>query len=374
MLVLALRSRRDPAAAGLAAQLVAGRTIDWERFVQSAAEEGVAALAYKALFRHPGLVPSAVLDRLHRSYLSTGAANAASDDELNGILRALAEASIEVTLLKGVSLSHFLYHDIALRPMLDVDLWVQPDRFSEAVECVKGLGFQPESIEDLELVQGFADRFGRKLDLAKPGPFMTAMELHSSPSLPFEYGSRLSPAWLWSQAEMRDLSGSPVRVLKPAAALLYLAVHLSNHDPLTWIWLYDLQELIEEEEITPEQMGAAKQFNLVPALRFALEECLALFPSERGSMLLDSLGATRISSRERLLFTVARKSPRSVLAGTFVGIVMLPGWEAKLQFLRARLFPDRAFLEHRYHPPARLPLPLLYLYRLFRGLSSLLSR
>ncbi len=69
------------------------------------------------------------------------------------VTNALAEAGIRSAALKGPQLSERLYGDAGRRPSGDVDLLIAPTQLAQAVEVVRGVGYEPpgDAVEEAGL-------------------------------------------------------------------------------------------------------------------------------------------------------------------------------------------------------------------------------
>jgi hypothetical protein len=127
------------------ARLNALPDLDWAGIAREAGRRGVAPLLYERLRRlSSGIaIPDAVLQTLRRRYLRSAAKNALIYRQLSALIRTLHEGSIEVVLLKGAYLAKFVYGNVALRPMADLDLFVRDTDVGEAGEGLLGAGYTP---------------------------------------------------------------------------------------------------------------------------------------------------------------------------------------------------------------------------------------
>ncbi len=233
------------------------------------------------------------------------------------------------------------------------------------------MGFQVWSEGTGELRPGFEKTFGHDILLVKETPRRAVVELHWRPRLAYEYASRLSEAWLWTQTYPTLISGHPARLLNPEANVLYLALHLCNHYPRLWGWLCDIRELFHRQKVDVDNLvQSAEQFRARPALRLALAECQALFPAPEIASALERIDNSPMRFSERAFFQLSLLGPRSRFANILVGLVMLPDWASRFRFLSSRAFPSASYLRRRYNLPADAPVMHLYLYHPFEGLLN----
>ena len=120
---------------------------DWEVLLEQAAIQRVSPLLYQRLKERDldVVVPAAIMQKLHELYLHNSARNLRLYHELGEIVRTLQAANIPVIVLKGAYLAKAVYGNIALRPMVDIDLMVPQSDVPLVVEKLLALGYSPLS-------------------------------------------------------------------------------------------------------------------------------------------------------------------------------------------------------------------------------------
>ena len=100
------------------------RPLDWDRIVESALSQGIAPLLYHNLKNIPEThcIPQRVMAELKKNYYDNIARNMYLYAELARIVKAFHDKGISTILLKGAALAKFVYGDIGLRSMIDIDL------------------------------------------------------------------------------------------------------------------------------------------------------------------------------------------------------------------------------------------------------------
>jgi hypothetical protein len=129
---------------------------------------------------------------------------------------ALRAAGIEPVLLKGPTIARWLYADSS-RPYGDIDLLVDPERWVDAGAVLEGLGFERVPYQ----VSPHAHPWVRAADGAE-------IDLHM-----MLFGPKCSSERCWrelqSWLEPTELASVPVLALNPAARLLQVVLHASQH-------------------------------------------------------------------------------------------------------------------------------------------------
>lgn len=134
---------------------------------------------------------------------------------------ALDTAAIPFVVLKGMVLAYTVYPAPAIRPMGDVDLWVERERIDDVVAILGALGWRrPLRHAAYPPVQP-----GQSVELELPGT-RSQIELHTRPvSLARIGGSGI--AGVWDRAVQASVAGRSVRGLSVADQLAHLCIHVS---------------------------------------------------------------------------------------------------------------------------------------------------
>jgi hypothetical protein len=157
--------------------------------------------------------------------------------QLEDIGRAFAASNVASVVLKGIPLAVRLYDEPMMRPSVDFDLLVLPERIGEAEAALCRLGFEVES--------GPRGIFFRErhhhVHVTAPGRI--PVELHRLAYLGF--GGELSAADLFEGRQPSPVGGEALSVPSPARELVYLAVHAAAHRFSRIGWLLDMKLLLE---------------------------------------------------------------------------------------------------------------------------------
>lgn len=133
---------------------------------------------------------------------------------------ALDDAAIPFVVLKGMALSYLVYPDPSLRPMSDIDLWVELPRREDALRILHGLGWR---IPERYALHAPPREETVLLELSGAA---SIIELHTQPhSIARDLSD--GPA-IWRRCESRVVAGREVRVCSPSDQLVHLAIHLAR--------------------------------------------------------------------------------------------------------------------------------------------------
>lgn len=196
---------------------------DWDRVIEQSAWHGVLPLLYqsaKALGSGISIADS-VMQKLRDEYLSSALENLRRYQQLSEVLRAFQNDGIPVIALKGTHLAEFVYRNIALRPMSDIDLLVKKEDLPRVEEELFGLGYRygPFAYKNKSWI---AERAG---DFAYvPLKNGAVVEIHWSigrPTSPFN----IDTEGLWERSHPITINGISVSLLSPEDLLLHLCLH-----------------------------------------------------------------------------------------------------------------------------------------------------
>lgn len=233
----------------------------------------------------------------------------------------LAAGGVRAILLKGSSLTGWLYADGPSRFSCDVDLLVAPAAFTQAETILAAAGFEAQ-------VPWRDDRTARHW---RREPSVFEVDLHRS-----IVGVGVAPDRAWStlcaHTEQLPVQRGALEVLEPAARCLLLALHALKHQHARGQPLEDLERGLE---LLPEDLwgvAAALATTLDSAPAFAAG--LRLTPA--GAALAGRLALSHRTTPEVAL--LLRRPPGSVALNRLVG---LRGLRAKAAFGARRAFPER---------------------------------
>ncbi|MEE9383525.1 MAG: nucleotidyltransferase family protein [Nannocystaceae bacterium] len=143
---------------------------------------------------------------------------------------ALREAGIDAVACKGIVLAMDYYAERGLRPMQDIDLWIDTHQMQTCTDTMEQLGFHCENKLPADRVRIFRNAWG------------IAFDIHTEMSLFQSAG--------WSTADLsRPHATQPFRVFCPEATLAHLLVHMIGHIREIGLlvgWLVDLVLVLRE--------------------------------------------------------------------------------------------------------------------------------
>ena len=202
---------------------------DWEVLLEQVAIQRVSPLLYQRLKERDldVVVPAAIMQTLHELYLPNSARNLRLYHELGEIVRTLQAANIPVIVLKGAYLAKAVYGNIALRPMVDIDLMVPQSDVPLVVEKLLALGYSPLSQFWIEAQFATSPHLPRFM---KPGA--VGIKVHWTITSP-RRSYCIEVDELWARSSPVTLAGVEVLGLCPEDLLLHLCLHTSYQHQFT---------------------------------------------------------------------------------------------------------------------------------------------
>lgn len=365
-LQLVLRGRWDVESLSEARLLAHSSSLDWNIVCQRAQEEGVAPLIYHTL-RGQEIIPPEVEEDLRQAYHYTGNYNNLLLSELGIGLQQLAQAGIPCIILKGAALIETLYKNIALRPMVDVDILVKEQDVLKSIELFSELGYTPEP----ETWTGTSLEYLHAQSLRKTGAMTLQIEVHWSLIQSPSYRQRLLLSWFWERAEAVDFDGMPAYVLKPEAQLLHLCLHLwLHHGGEKLLWWIDVAELLQTSQAQinwREVLTYAQRAESVLPLQQTLPRIAEEWGVKIPSNVIEQVLALKVSPAEKRLFDKLAIPTRTLFQAFYIELTNLPTWGQRLEFAINRVFPSSEYMQRRYQISPFLA-PLYYPYRWWQGL------
>jgi hypothetical protein len=370
LLILAARVDLSPDDTAKMKCLLKG-DIDWHTIMIDSARLGVQSLLYKHLSQTGLLeyVPPDVLASLKSLYRKESLRNVRIYGLIERLLKAFNDAELSMVLLKGAFLARWIYRDIALRPMGDIDLLCREREAHSVKAKLAELGFHQKTV--------YPSPFHERLYAIDRGwhlkPFYNSksamLEVHFSifPNVPHGFAQMER---VWDGVGHHVADGLSVSCLAPADLLLYLCLHLMHHLHLgRWqlYWFSDIHEVVAHYEDKIEWEGLFKTAASL-GVRAQVQSILHLLSQHWNVSLPEIQGDFQRLSMATLLrdrlFGGHEESQRAVFRAQLNKLGMLgdiSGWRNRAYFLWKLVFPSRENLVGRYHPRNSLTFYLSYL-------------
>lgn len=197
---------------------------DWQSLTFRASRHGVAQFLYSHLSEIDEVwarIPEECRNNLKQSYYNTLMRNTSIKIELQRIISLLNKAGKQIIVLKGASLLDTVYQNIALRPMVDVDLLVKKKDLSEVKTILENYGYRKPGFLSYDSLE----KFGGEIHLCKRD---ISLDIHSSLSQyeRFKDIFRIDlDEEVWTQSIVIKTQEGERRILHPNHLLMHLCLH-----------------------------------------------------------------------------------------------------------------------------------------------------
>lgn len=344
-----------------ATEVVSWSPEDWDATALAAADQGLSPLLYRRLVDGGTPAPDAVVARLRRHYLRVAAANTRRFAALEEALLALDAAGIQVILLKGAYLAPMVYGNIALRPMVDLDLLVHSSEAERAASAMAALGYRPSEGE-----AWMRERYGHQGLKREDGHLL---ELHQHAGA-FAVGARMDQARLWQRAQPVQIGDAAALALEPTDLLLHLCVHSVSHHlfQLGVLPLYDVGQLLSRmgtQIASDDIVQRARDWHVARGVYLALALAQRLLQAPVDPLLLADLAPPDgLAVRALVESLVLAKGHPPSPSPNLVALWGEQSWRSRLATIGRVLVPDAQRMRALYSVGAdRRVWPWLYLRR-----------
>lgn len=253
------------------------------------------------------------------------------------LLKLCADNNFETLPLKGIFLSQYIYSDMVLRPMSDIDILLNPEEAEELYIQLIGLGAKTS---DPDYIRKRTTTDHHLPGLTYKGVYI---ELHRSlMSLDATY--KLSNELIWNNT----ISYKGTDTIEPNINLIYFSLHLyytTLRGGIRLSWLYDLMIFAESEHFTKSEgnfIKTLKALKMEAPIIGILKAAEDIFDYEFTFADTSNLNSKNKSIYKRILFLVNNEES---VSGTDYSYELAlerlkntKGLNNKWQFIKERVF------------------------------------
>jgi hypothetical protein len=347
------------------------KPVEWESVLRLADKHGTSSLLYQNLLPLSDLVPSVALASLRQRHERNVHKSLFLARELMRILDCLDGLGIDVIPYKGVVLSEVYYGDMALRQSGDMDLFVRKRDVVRVKSVLRDLGYTtrlviPEKTLEDYIASGYEWTFD-----SPAGPNLLELQWALQPRF---YAVDFDMDGLFDRAVNITVASRRVKTPSAEDLLLVLSLHAAKHVWGRLIWLCDIAQVLQREDLNWDCVQSRSQeFGIERILRITLLLANRFLgtpiPAPIGSAML--MDRTARGFADEIAADVARESSYSVEQLSYFRFMMR---------LRERKADQVRFLTRLAFTPGpgeweavRLPRVLFPLYRVVR-LARLATR
>jgi hypothetical protein len=223
--------------------------VDWEAVLRLADEHGTSSLAYQNLAGLGSAVPAAVLAALRQGYERNVHKSLFLARELIRVLDCLDALGVDAVPYKGVVMSEVYYGDMAMRQAGDMDLFVRKGDVKRIRNAVRELDYTPrfsipQDAEEDYIASGYEWSFD-----SAAGRALLELQWALQPRF---YAVDFDMDGLFERAVSVTVAGREVKTPSAEDLLLVLSVHAAKHVWGRLIWLCDIVQILQRENLNWE--------------------------------------------------------------------------------------------------------------------------
>lgn len=338
--------------------------VQWPFIMFRAIEEGIAPLLYHH-FKNLNLletIPEYALEVFARLYAETMLLNRHMATVLSELEGALEGSEIQVIVLKGAALFTTVYHDIALRPMEDIDLMVRPEHQDGVEAILRERGFVSDPLYPMTFRRGVMT-----VDLHND--FLSAHRIRSRREV-----MRVPSRDIWARSVPAAEGAHHVFRLSLYDNLIALSSHLLKHRFYRLIWFVDIRESIEADSELfdwTEFVEHVGNIRAKKAVLYALLLAKCLLTMDVPDYVLDGLGKGGLSAIEKYILRLRLADAPPGTVTDVLWVLQISGWVKRLQFTMENIFPRREVMNQIF-PDSSHRVPV-FLKRAAAALSQVAS-
>jgi len=228
------------------------QNLDWSIIKRYARQLGVSPLLFKHLSKEgrAHYVPDETMLYLRKSYVYQLGKNFRLYNEIDKILSLMNRSNIPIVLLKGAYLAKYIYKDIALRPMGDIDILVREGDSEIVQKKVIELGYKKSTAYHASSFhEGLSyDDVKHLTPMVKSGCCPVEVHLDIFPDVNHDSKDMINT---WETMQDTNQNGYQLKSLSPEYQIVYLCLHLCSHindetldSGIRLFWFCDIHEII----------------------------------------------------------------------------------------------------------------------------------
>ena len=353
--------------------------LNWEKFSSYAIKHGVAAVIFNKLsdLELLHLLPNATLDLFKQQYYKTFARNTVLLENFKLVAEQAHKNNIDIILLNGISLINHVYDDIAMRPMVDIDILVKKEDVSQMEKILKSLNYGTNPIVKSKFIE-IKEHFHLPAFIHRINHIMIELHthIHESDSL-----LKLDISTFWeNKIPVKDFTDN-IGMLSPENLLQHLCMHIHEHYKSKKIRLshfYDIVKVIEKYNNHGldwnKFINGVVKFNLRAAIYPYLYLVQKHFITEIPSIISSHYNEVDKDNYDKYFNDVLLTNPLLSKEQTVIKqeeLSRIKGFKNKLVYILGDLFPSRRFMIRRYQIKNKNLFIFYYVKRWFSAISRL---
>jgi hypothetical protein len=238
------------------------KNLDWQYIYDISINQGVSPIIYKSIKNLR--FNKEIIDAFKEFYDLTYKRNSRLYKELEKILNAFKKENIDVIFLKGIYLSKYVYKDIGLRPMADIDILIKKENLSKINKILKKNNFIREKDSKKAKLHNSYINKQKKIKI----------EAHYNVNKMNEF-FYINPNLFFDQKNTIFFKDIKSYSLNPELELLFMCLHISKHirqdGAISLKWLVDILFYLNNKKINFERFNnLIKKLKIINQIYFIL--------------------------------------------------------------------------------------------------------
>ncbi|CAN2039100.1 Nucleotidyltransferase family protein [Candidatus Magnetomoraceae bacterium gMMP-15] len=227
--------------------------LDWDRIINDSKRLGIQPLLYKHLYEEKYIchVPDNIMSLLENNFRLQSIRSLKIYAQINQILDIMNSHNISVILLKGIFMAKWIYKDIALRPMSDIDILCKKEDVRIIKNLMTQIGYDQRIYYHTDLHENVFGPTAKHLpEFLHPTGYSVEVHLHIFPKISYNFDLMQK---IWKVAILSELNDKRVYHLSPEDQVLHLFLHLYEHliisdtnIDIPLYWFCDIHEFIKQ--------------------------------------------------------------------------------------------------------------------------------
>ncbi|MCA9181447.1 MAG: nucleotidyltransferase family protein, partial [Planctomycetales bacterium] len=254
------------------------------------------------------------------------------------VIELLDSSGIKGILLKGAALSNYVYASPRLRPSADIDLLVEREEISRALELCVENGW----ISDLRFPNKPVDFVaGHAVTLVSPAPHIVELDVHWR--ITEWTNCEVALQQIRARALSIGIAGKPAFAIGPADCLVHICAHGANWNEISPIrWVADAVMLLRRTNIDWDHLLAqSERLKLTLQMRATLGFLVDEYGVQVPDHVLDALSRREVPEIEKFIYTLGTLP---LERRSFLVRVRLHLWRCRHMLGRSPLIPIVYFL------------------------------
>ena len=354
---------------------LAENVTDWDETVNRVINRAAGPLLYSKLplLEASLQIPEDAKEKLRQSYFVTMSRSMMLYDAFSKVTKILHETEIKTVALKGIHLAEWLYGDIGLRQMSDIDLLVRKEDASKTLTVLEKNGYisYHNEVSDMISEQSGIVHFQ---PMQKGGVSVEVhINLHRKRK---KY--QLNPDDFIERAQPLTLNKSNTDVLEIHDLIIFLCVHLDKHfvkGDMQFTGFYDLVNLIDTRPNEINWDILLKRTITLNAETIVFKYLILVSKFFRVSLPDEICNKYRYSVKEKdenlfRMYLNGYIAPNYEFAAHLKNLKQIQDFVSKMKYLSGVIFPDKQFMISAYNIKNHRFFWLYYPYRYWIGLKG----